>query len=100
MSKYSVCFLIAASNRLRYSGPGMIGASASRHLSTRRRSSLASLPHAPVHLFSKQGLGDIHESDEDSKPPPIPRRRAVDLSDYRTCALLQTNLKTLKTYPE
>ncbi|XP_064650227.1 voltage-dependent calcium channel type A subunit alpha-1-like isoform X7 [Lineus longissimus] len=90
------------SDRFKYDhDPAMIGAAGSRHLSTRRRSSLASLPTVPVSLFSsKHGLGDINESEEESKPPPIPRRRAVDISDYRTCALLQTSLKTVKTYPE
>ncbi|XP_074655928.1 voltage-dependent calcium channel type A subunit alpha-1-like [Tubulanus polymorphus] len=78
----------------------MIGAAGSRHVSQRRRSSLASLPPTSLNLF-RQNLGGIAEGDEEQvKLPSIPRRRAVDRSDYRTCALLQQQLKNIKTYPE
>ena len=46
----------------------------------------------------------VVESDgaaSDSLSAPMPaRRRAVDTSDLRSCALVQTRLKQMRTYPE
>ncbi|XP_078326090.1 voltage-dependent calcium channel type A subunit alpha-1-like isoform X19 [Crassostrea virginica] len=75
----------------------MIGATGSRHLSQRRRASLAT-PAASPSMFSH--LEQVNEEDENKPRLPPTRRRAVDTSDYRTCAILQTRLKTVRNYPE
>ena len=84
----------------------MIGATGSRHVSQRRRSSLASAGPTPSSLLAASYLGQLSERDEDlaargvARPPPVPRRRAVNTSDLRSCALVQTKMKTWKHYPE
>lgn len=87
----------AANSRLRYKAQNMIGATGSRHLSQRRRASLAT-PAASPSMFSH--LEQVNEEDENKPRLPPTRRRAVDTSDYRTCAILQTRLKTVRNYPE
>ncbi|XP_062601559.1 uncharacterized protein LOC134263257 [Saccostrea cucullata] len=86
-----------ANCRLRYKAQNMIGATGSRHLSQRRRASLAT-PAASPSMFSH--LEQVNEEDENKPRLPPTRRRAVDTSDYRTCAILQTRLKTVRNYPE
>ncbi|XP_078326089.1 voltage-dependent calcium channel type A subunit alpha-1-like isoform X18 [Crassostrea virginica] len=86
-----------ANSRLRYKAQNMIGATGSRHLSQRRRASLAT-PAASPSMFSH--LEQVNEEDENKPRLPPTRRRAVDTSDYRTCAILQTRLKTVRNYPE
>ncbi|CAH1786629.1 unnamed protein product [Owenia fusiformis] len=73
----------------------MIGGAASRYMASRRRSSLASIQSTPSHVFTNQLA---HVSEE--VVAPVARRRAVDSSDLRTCALLQTQLKNVRHYPE
>ena len=86
-----------ASARLRYKARTMIGATGSRHIAQRRRASLAT-PAASPSMFST--LHQLAEEDEEGPKLPAVRRRAVDTSDYRTCAILQTRLKNVKHYPE
>ncbi|XP_063422202.1 voltage-dependent calcium channel type A subunit alpha-1-like isoform X3 [Mytilus trossulus] len=86
-----------AATRLRYKARTMIGATGSRHISQRRRASLAT-PAASPSMFSP--LHQLAEEDEEGPKIPALRRRAVDTSDYRTCAILQTRLKNVKHYPE
>ncbi|XP_064616955.1 voltage-dependent calcium channel type A subunit alpha-1-like [Liolophura sinensis] len=86
-----------ATNRLRYKARTMIGAAGSRHMSQRRRASLATTTLHPSYLSH---LEQVAEGRESGRRPAAPRRRAVDTSDYRTCAILQTRLKTMKHYPE
>ncbi|XP_076093874.1 voltage-dependent calcium channel type A subunit alpha-1-like isoform X10 [Mytilus galloprovincialis] len=86
-----------AATRLRYKARTMIGATGSRHISQRRRASLAT-PAASPSMFST--LHQLAEEDEEGPKIPALRRRAVDTSDYRTCAILQTRLKNVKHYPE
>lgn len=86
-----------ASARLRYKARNMIGATGSRHLNQRRRASIASGTTLPLSLGSN--LAQVAESDE-GRMANVPRRRVVDTSDLRTCAILQSRLKELKTYPE
>ncbi|KAK3088125.1 hypothetical protein FSP39_015039 [Pinctada imbricata] len=85
-----------ATSVLRYKAHNMIGATGSRHMSQRRRASLAT-PAASPSMFSH--LEQLAEEDESPRLPAV-RRRAVDTSDYRTCAILQTRLKNVKHYPE
>lgn len=87
----------SAATRLRYKARTMIGATGSRHISQRRRASLAT-PAASPSMFST--LHQLAEEDEEGPKIPALRRRAVDTSDYRTCAILQTRLKNVKHYPE
>ena len=88
----------AASARLRYKARTMIGATGSRHLDQRRRASLASGSMGlPASMLSH--LEGVAEGDE-RRARPVMRRRVVDTSDLRTCAILQTRLKEIKTYPE
>ncbi|XP_076454504.1 voltage-dependent calcium channel type A subunit alpha-1-like, partial [Babylonia areolata] len=86
----------------------MIGATGSRHLGQRRRASLVSgsLGLGPSMLSHLEGVA---EGDEGGGAGgggrmgggrPVTRRRVVDTSDLRTCAILQTRLKEIKTYPE
>ena len=75
----------------------MIGATGSRHIAQRRRGSLAT-PAASPSMFSP--LHQLAEENEEGPKLPAVRRRAVDTSDYRTCAILQTRLKNVKHYPE
>lgn len=75
----------------------MIGATGSRHISQRRRGSLVPPAASPL-MFSP--LQQLAEEDEEGPKLPAVRRRAVDTSDYRTCAILQTRLKDVKRYPE
>lgn len=77
----------------------MIGAAGSRHLGQRRRSSLAPQGYTPGSLYTGAYLGGLSERDED-RPPTVTRRRAVNTSDLRSCALVQTKMKTWKHYPE
>jgi len=88
---------VTASSRLRYKSRTMIGATGSRHMSQRRRGSLAT-PAASPSMFSP--MGGLAEVDEFGPKRSAVRRRAVDTSDYRTCAILQTRLKEVKHYPE
>ena len=88
-------------------GGSMIGVTGSRHVAPRRRSSLAVLQnqtssHGSPSTFAASYLGQVSERDEDadSARAPVPRRRAVDTSDLRSCALVQTKMKTWKHYPE
>ncbi|GIY88819.1 uncharacterized protein CDAR_438911 [Caerostris darwini] len=84
----------------------MIGASGSRHLNSRRRGSSPNVsPHLLHHLNrNAQTLSTQREDDEGEgmlmpELPPgvrLSRRRAVDTSDHKTCALLHTRLKGLK----
>ncbi|XP_069119459.1 voltage-dependent calcium channel type A subunit alpha-1-like isoform X4 [Argopecten irradians] len=90
-------FKFYANSRLRYKSRTMIGATGSRHMSQRRRASLAASNTSPS-MFSP--LEQLSERDENSPARPPMRRRAVDTSDYRTCAILQTRLKEVKHYPE
>ncbi|XP_071097067.1 voltage-dependent calcium channel type A subunit alpha-1-like isoform X10 [Haliotis cracherodii] len=83
-----------ASGRLRYKARNMIGATGSRHVSQRRRASIVSGSTPYPSLF-----GHMEQLSEEPAPR-VARRRAVDTSDLRTCALLQGKLKELKTYPE
>ena len=91
----------------RGSGASMIGVTGSRHMGGRRRSSLAvpSLTSSYLGRLSERtesgSLGGIG-ADSPSSPrlPAVPRRRAVDTSDLRSCALVQTKMKTWKNYPE
>ncbi len=84
----------------------MIGATASRHTAARRRSSTAmSTPsHGGGLLGSRSsGLASLSEAADGSQASsrqPVARRRAVDTSDLRSCALVQTKMKTWKNYPE
>ena len=103
-----------ASNRFGGGGGGggdvggeMIGATGSRHVTARRRSSLAvasSVAGSAHHsLLSASYLGQLSERDEDEavrRSQAVTRRRAVDTSDLRSCALVQTKMKTWKHYPE
>ena len=75
----------------------MIGGAGSRHLA-RRRSSLASASPSLLSGGSPRLLPGLSEED-DGAPAPR-RRRAVDTSDLRSCALVQTRMKTWKNYPE
>ncbi|KAG8192007.1 hypothetical protein JTE90_001741 [Oedothorax gibbosus] len=78
-------------------GSNMIGATGSRHLSGRRRGSSPNV--SPAHLLLRGGtLSTQMEEDEDNEPRQFARgrRRAVDASDHKTCALLHTHLKGLK----
>ncbi|GFR34037.1 uncharacterized protein TNCT_562481 [Trichonephila clavata] len=81
----------------------MIGASGSRHLNSRRRGSSPNVSPHLLHLNrNAQSLSTQHEEDEGMLMPELPpgvrlnRRRAVDTSDHKTCALLHTRLKGLK----
>ncbi|KAL8602090.1 hypothetical protein ACOMHN_007360 [Nucella lapillus] len=88
-----------ASARLRYKARTMIGATGSRHLGQRRRASLASssLGLSPTMLSHLESVSETSET----RSRPATRRRVVDTSDLRTCAILQTRLKEIKTpYPE
>ncbi|KAK2164753.1 hypothetical protein LSH36_59g03017 [Paralvinella palmiformis] len=78
-------------------GSVMIGAAGSRHLSQRRRSSVIQTHNVNL-LTQPTGLSTLNEADD--QPQPISRRRAVNASDLRTCALVQTRMKTWKQYPE
>ncbi|GFY77722.1 uncharacterized protein TNIN_305831 [Trichonephila inaurata madagascariensis] len=80
----------------------MIGASGSRHLNSRRRGSSPNVSPHLLHLNrNAQSLSTQHEADEGMLMPELPpgvrlsRRRAVDTSDHKTCALLHTRLKGL-----
>ncbi|XP_013405193.1 uncharacterized protein LOC106170029 [Lingula anatina] len=65
----------------------------------RRRSSLAGLNNYSPSLFTRQ-LGNVPEgADAGVAYRSMQRRRAVNTSDLRTCALVQTKLKTLKNSP-
>ncbi|XP_070175559.1 voltage-dependent calcium channel type A subunit alpha-1-like [Littorina saxatilis] len=87
-----------ASARLRYKARTMIGATGSRHLGHRRRASLAgSSLGLPASMLSH--LEGVAEGDE-GRARTVTRRRVVDTSDLRQCAILQTRLKEIKTYPE
>ncbi|XP_056009827.1 voltage-dependent calcium channel type A subunit alpha-1-like isoform X8 [Ostrea edulis] len=92
-----IYFKQRANTRLRLKAQNMIGATGSRHLSQRRRASIAT-PAASPSMFSH--LEQVNEEDENKPRLPPTRRRAVDTSDYRTCAILQTRLKTVRNYPE
>ncbi|XP_023217399.1 voltage-dependent calcium channel type A subunit alpha-1-like isoform X2 [Centruroides sculpturatus] len=83
----------------------MIGAAGSRHMNSRRRGSSPNI--SPLFYHSaKSPLSQHKEESEDGEGrlsvPEMPmgvrlnRRRAVDTSDHKTCALLQTKLKGLK----
>ncbi|XP_052789506.1 voltage-dependent calcium channel type A subunit alpha-1-like [Mya arenaria] len=87
-----------ANARLRYKARNMIGAAGSRH--QRRRASLAipALSGGGGGLYSP--MEHIRELDENAPRPSIGRRRAVDTSDFKSCAILQTRLKEIKHYPE
>ena len=75
----------------------MIGAAGSRH--PRRRASLAVSTHSGGSgLFNP--LDQLRELDEGAPRPSISRRRVVDTSDLKSCAILQTRLKEVKHYPE
>uniref|UniRef100_A0A0L8FPL9 Uncharacterized protein n=1 Tax=Octopus bimaculoides TaxID=37653 RepID=A0A0L8FPL9_OCTBM len=74
----------------------MIGAAGSRHVTQRRRASLA-FPHTTPH---QSVFNNLQEDGEEIRLPTVPRRRVVDTSDLRTCAILQTRLKNVKHYPE
>ena len=90
--------------------PGMIGATGSRHQTAgRRRSSVAlstggqatppnSLLGVPSRL-PQLSDGNNHGAATDYVPV-VSRRRAVDTSDLRSCALVQSRMKTWKHYPE
>ncbi|XP_041369497.1 voltage-dependent calcium channel type A subunit alpha-1-like [Gigantopelta aegis] len=82
---------------LHYKAHNMIGATGSRHVSQRRRASIVSgsTPYPSL-------IGHLEQVSEEGEGPIIrvARRRAVDTSDLRTCALLQGKLKEMKTYPE
>nr|KAG5712094.1 hypothetical protein BaRGS_020820 [Batillaria attramentaria] len=94
MAKYK----FFASARLRYKARTMIGATGSRHIGQRRRASIASAStNLPSMLSTLEGVA---EADEGGRSRPVTRRRVVDTSDLRTCAILQTRLKEIKTYPE
>ncbi|XP_059153255.1 uncharacterized protein LOC131939021 [Physella acuta] len=84
-------------SRLRQKARNMIGATGSRHINQRRRASLASGTPLPLSLV--HNLEQVAEGDE-SRMGAVARRRVVDTSDLRTCAILQSRLKELKTYPE
>ena len=79
----------------------MIGATGSRHMSARRRSSAAA-GISPSHMLlgsRSSGLGSLSEAGDGSTGSarqPVARRRAVDTSDLRSCALVQTKMKTWK----
>ncbi|XP_025112114.1 voltage-dependent calcium channel type A subunit alpha-1-like isoform X8 [Pomacea canaliculata] len=90
----------AASARLRSKGRTMIGATGSRHLGQRRRASLASasLGLTPGMLSHLEGVAEADEGG--GRFRSATRRRVVDTSDLRTCAILQTRLKEIKNYPE
>ncbi|XP_055950226.1 voltage-dependent calcium channel type A subunit alpha-1-like isoform X4 [Argiope bruennichi] len=83
----------------------MIGASGSRHLNRNRRGSSPNVSPHLLHLNrNAQTLSTQREDDEGEgmlmpELPPgvrLSRRRAVDTSDHKTCALLHTRLKGLK----
>ena len=74
----------------------MIGAAGSRH--QRRRASLATTAHSAGGLFSP--MEQLREIDENAPRQPVSRRRVVDTSDLKSCAILQTRLKEVKHYPE
>ncbi|KAL3872091.1 hypothetical protein ACJMK2_040046 [Sinanodonta woodiana] len=79
----------------------MIGAAGSRHIPGRRRASIAAAAAAAAHspsIFNH--LEQLQEKDENFPKLPATRRRVVDTSDLRTCAILQTRLKNVKQYPE
>ncbi|PVD22344.1 hypothetical protein C0Q70_18154 [Pomacea canaliculata] len=78
----------------------MIGATGSRHLGQRRRASLASasLGLTPGMLSHLEGVAEADEGG--GRFRSATRRRVVDTSDLRTCAILQTRLKEIKNYPE
>ncbi|KAL8580527.1 hypothetical protein ACOMHN_054682 [Nucella lapillus] len=88
----------------------MIGATGSRHLGQRRRASLVSgsLGLGTSMLSHLEGVAEGDEGGGFSGGGgrmggggrPVTRRRVVDTSDLRTCAILQTRLKEIKTYPE
>ena len=107
----------------------MTAGSGSRYNSTgnRRRSSALTSHGAPVSLYTANStsgpgpgsttmlggapLGQLDEACEDGdvgggraassgRSAVVPRRRAVDMSDLRSCALVQTQMKTWKHYPE
>ncbi|ESO92792.1 hypothetical protein LOTGIDRAFT_162274 [Lottia gigantea] len=80
-------------NRNRSRSPGMIGAAGSRH-AARRRASLVSNTALPSHFTALPGMP------EEEPQVRVARRRVVDNSDLRQCALLQTRLKEIKSYPE
>ena len=89
-------FLVSANARLRYKARNMIGAAASRH--QRRRASLAVSALSGGGMYSP--MDHLRDLDENAPRPPISRRRAVDTSDFKSCAILQTRLKEVKHYPE
>ena len=105
MSNFSYFLLILGSNGL-WGEPTspVIGATGSRHISARRRSSAA--VNSPSHMLlgsRSDGLGSLSEAGDGSMGSarqPVTRRRAVDTSDLRSCALVQTKMKTWKNYPE
>nr|XP_042909199.1 voltage-dependent calcium channel type A subunit alpha-1 isoform X2 [Parasteatoda tepidariorum] len=83
----------------------MIGAAGSRHLNSRRRGSSPNVSPHLLHLNRNSQLPTQNEDEEGSgsmlmpELPPgvkLSRRRAVDTSDHKTCALLHTRLKGLK----
>lgn len=78
----------------------MIGVTGSRHMGGRRRSSLAVPSLASSYLGRLSEASSIAESPSSPRLPTVPRRRAVDTSDLRSCALVQTKMKTWKNYPE
>lgn len=88
-------FLISANARLRYKARNMIGAAGSRH--QRRRASLAVPALSGGGMYSP--MDHLRELDENA-PRTVSRRRAVDTSDFKSCAILQTRLKEVKHYPE
>ncbi|CAG5127138.1 unnamed protein product, partial [Candidula unifasciata] len=74
----------------------MIGATGSRHFNQKRRASLATGTPLPLSLVPNL---DRMSEEEESRMGAVTRRRVVDTSDLRTCAILQSRLKELKTYP-
>lgn len=94
--------------------PNMISASSGRK---RRNSSLAAanmalelLTSPTRHAESSLRLNDLQETNDVNDPesaltsspvaPLPPRRRAVDRSDIRSCALVQQHMKSAKNWPE
>ncbi|XP_076347967.1 voltage-dependent calcium channel type A subunit alpha-1-like [Tachypleus tridentatus] len=95
----------------------MIGAAGSRHFNSRRRGSSPNT--SPLHHYKARTSLTTHEEEDENSfgqkrkktatktptrlsipdlPPDVSlnRRRAVDTSDHKTCALVQTKLKRMR----
>ncbi|KAI4479313.1 hypothetical protein M0804_011098 [Polistes exclamans] len=75
----------------------MLGSVGGRHVSTRRRGSSPQVRGGAGLTFYGAG-GPNNSNDAGGMPLDVPvysarRRRAVNTSDYKSCALVQTRLK-------